>query len=104
MSSKHYYAGRYDNHGNLCEILCYHSDSFSDDEVREAYNTETMPWYWHGYQLRKIRVRDLPKAFREMWPDLYGKRDYKVRFIERTNSSNMVFARAAAMYHVSERW
>ena len=105
MSSKHYYAARYDNNSSEpCEIICYHSDSFSDDEVREAYNTETRPWFWSGYQLRKVRVRDLPKVLRSMWPYMYGRRDYKVRFTEYTNSSQVVFARAAAMYHVSERW
>ena len=101
--SKHYYAARYDNNcSEPCEVICYHSDSgeFSDAEVREAYDQETMPWFWSGYQLRKVKARDLPKVLRRMWPYLYGKRGYKVMFTERTDSSNVVFASSATMHHV----
>lgn len=99
--SRHYYAARYNNNcSEPVEIICYHSDHFSDADVRNAYNRETGPWYWSGYQLRKIKARDVGKMLRKMWPYNYGKRNYKVMFTEPTNSSNVVFAFAAAMHRV----
>ena len=97
--SRHYYAGLYDRHGSLCELICYHSDKYSDEEVRAAYNEETSPYFWasSAYVLRKIPVRKLPEAKREMF-GTFNHRNHCVLFNCITNTSAYVFASSAALW------
>ena len=97
--SKHYYAGLYNRHGQLCELVCYHSDNYSDEEVKAAYEEETAPYFWASsqYVLRKIPTRKLAEAKRDMF-GTFNHRNHRILFNCTTSSSAYVFANAASLY------
>lgn len=102
--SKSYYAGVYDNHGNLCSLLRYKSDRHTDAEVRAARDEETQPYFWASSPMcmKKVRARDIPKLCREMFPWIRRDRHYKVLWTSDGPNywSSYVFATQATTMYV----
>lgn len=100
--SKNYYAGIYDNHGNICGLLRYHSDKHSDAEVRAARDQETAPYYWASSStyLKRVRAKEVPKLCRELFPWIRYDHHYKVGWtFEHVMHSSYVFvSQATTMY------
>ena len=98
--SRHYYAVVY-RYGEPVDLICYHSDTFTDEEVRAARDEETADYRYasKSYCIRKITAKKaVPLARR-----LLGLRKYEyakghVRYYEKSPWSYYVFAKRPGLY------
>ena len=93
--SRHYYSAVYRNgSGELLDVICYHSDTHTDKEVREARDKEAGPWFWSGVHFKKVTSREAMRLTRKLLGLAPYERFYgHIAFVEQSRSC-YVFARS----------